>query len=548
MLAAHMMNLDLTVLSILQHATKFHPNAKIVSIDTDQSVSYFSYSEFGQRVARLANALQKLGLNPGDRVATLAWNNHRHLELYYATACMGLVCHTINPRLHIDQIKYIANDAQDVALFFDSTFEQEALEAMHGCPAIEHVFCLSGDASAAQTSAIATYEELIHAQPDTFDWPSLDENAAMGLCYTSGTTGDPKGVVYSHRATVLHAMGVSGADWLALRSQDVAMPIVPMFHACAWGIPYAALMNGSGLVLPGPVSDGRGLHEIITREGVTMSSAVPTVWLALVEHLQQEKARIDCVDRLMMGGSAAPESLIRALEEDYGVSVMHGWGMTELSPVGTLSALKAGDEAASIGRLIEIKSRQGRPLFGVDLRIVDDEGNTLPHDGDQSGALQAKGFWTASGYFKGEKPEAFTSDGWFDTGDVATIDEEGWLRLTDRTKDVIKSGGEWISSIELENIAVGHEEILEAACIGVAHSKWAERPLVVCVRRPGSKVSKQDVLALYAGKIAKWWTPDDVVFVEELPHTATGKISKKDLRVDFADYKLPTDKAKTISA
>ncbi|WP_170464868.1 long-chain-fatty-acid--CoA ligase [Ruegeria arenilitoris] len=536
------MTMPLTVTSIFRHGMCAHPEAQIVWRNSDMTIDRYSFADMGRRTQQLAHALTELGVGPGDRVATLAWNNNRHLELYYALACIGAICHTINPRLHPDQIAFIVNDAEDTHMFFDTTFAPLIDAVSERCPTVKGWYSLTGQDQVPQMKTpISDYESLIAGKPDVYDWPELDENAAMALCYTSGTTGNPKGVLYSHRGTVLHAMGVSGGEWLALTAREAVLPVVPMFHACAWGLPYACIMNGSKLVLPGPGMDPAPLQELMDNEEVTMISGVPTVWLGLYEYLDQRGERLRTVKRAMMGGSAAPLSLIEKIEKGHETEVVHGWGMTELSPVGSLAMLKWGEDKLPIDERLQIKTKQGRALYGVEMRIVNDEGDLLPHDGIASGMLQVRGHWVASSYWGGAGADAFTEDGWFSTGDVAAIDPKGYLRLTDRTKDVVKSGGEWISSIDLENIAMSHPDVLEAACIAAKHRKWDERPLIVAVKREGSDVSREDILALYIGQIAKWWTPDDVVFQSELPHTATGKVSKLHLREQYADYKLPTD-------
>ncbi|MBO9446751.1 long-chain-fatty-acid--CoA ligase [Ruegeria sp. R14_0] len=536
------MTMPLTVTSIFRHGMRAHPEAQIVWRNSDMTIDRYSFADMGRRTQQLAHALTELGVGPGDRVATLAWNNNRHLELYYALACIGAICHTINPRLHPDQIAFIVNDAEDTHMFFDTTFAP-LIDAVSGrCPTIKGWYSLTGPDQVPQMATpVSDYESLILGKPDVYDWPELDENAAMALCYTSGTTGNPKGVLYSHRGTVLHAMGVSGGEWLALTAREAVLPVVPMFHACAWGLPYACIMNGSKLVLPGPGMEPAPLQELMDNEEVTMISGVPTVWLGLYEYLDQRVERLKTVKRAMMGGSAAPLSLIEKIEKGHKTEVVHGWGMTELSPVGSLAMLKWGEDKLPIDEQLQIKTKQGRALYGVEMRIVNDDGDLLPHDGIAAGMLQVRGHWVASSYWGGVGVDAFTEDGWFSTGDVAAIDPKGFLRLTDRTKDVVKSGGEWISSIDLENIAMSHPDVLEAACIAAKHRKWDERPLIVAVKREGSDVSREDILALYDGQIAKWWTPDDVVFQAELPHTATGKVSKLHLREHYADYKLPTD-------
>ncbi|HEY5897599.1 MAG TPA: long-chain-fatty-acid--CoA ligase [Burkholderiales bacterium] len=525
-----MMDTPLTLTAILRHAVSWHASAEIVSRLADGSLHRYRYADFGRRTAQLANALAAQGVARGQRVATLAMNSYRHLEIYYAAACIGGVCHTVNPRLFPEQIAYILNDAEDTHLFYDPAFEKLVEALRPRLKSVKHYIPLA-----------EPYEQLIRGKDERCDWPELDERDPCSLCYTSGTTGNPKGVLYNHRALVLHAMAVSGGEWLALRARDAVLPVVPMFHANAWVIPYAAPMNGAKLVFPGFGLDGKSLYELMQAEGVTLIAGVPTVWLDLLRHMKENGLRLDTVERLMVGGSAAPLAMIETFERDYGIRVMHGWGMTELSPVGTLGALKRGMASLPAGERYRIQAMHGRPLFGVDMRIVDASGKILPHDGKASGSLQVRGPWVAGAYYKGAGAECFTDDGWFITGDVASIDAEGFLRLTDRAKDVIKSGGEWISSIELENIAMGHPDVLEAACIAVPHSRWGERPLVAVVPRPGRNLDTKSVLALYEGRVAKWWIPDEVAVVDELPHTATGKLSKLQLRERFRGHRLPTD-------
>ncbi len=539
-----MMDSPLTVTSILIHAERFHPDAEIISRLNDRSIHRYQYRDFCRRVRQLANALTRSGVKAGDRVATLAWNHYRHLEVYYAVSCIGAICHTINPRLFREQLTFIINDAEDSHLFFDIGFVDLVADLRKDIPCVKNhiAFCDEAELPKQGGDHIVAYESLIADQPTTFDWPELDERQACSLCYTSGTTGDPKGVLFHHRSTLIHALAVSGGDWLALRARDAVLPVVPMFHACAWGIPYAALMAGTHLVLPGAALDGASLTELIQNERVTMIAGVPTVWLELLRHLDATDTLIPTVERMMVGGAAAPISMISLFEEKYNIRVIHGWGMTEISPVGTLGTLKRPEVLLDKEDRYQIQARQGRPLFGIDLRLVGGSGDVLPHDGQTTGALQVRGPWVASAYYKNVSPESFTDDGWFITGDVAAIDQDGYLRITDRTKDVIKSGGEWISSIALENVAVEHPQVAEAACIGVYHSKWGERPLIVVVAKSGAEINPQEVLDLYRDRVASWWVPDHVEVVDDLPHTPTGKLSKLTLRQRFQDYRLPGDK------
>ncbi|WP_133492330.1 long-chain fatty acid--CoA ligase [Alcanivorax sp. 24] len=544
MLYGRMMQDQLTITGVLQHAQRFHAGSEIVSRTSDNKVHHLRYEQFYRRVCQLANALVKAGVRSGDRIATLAWNDHRHLEIYYASSCIGAVCHTINPRLFDEQLTFIANDAEDRFLFFDPQFHDKVMELKHTFETVERYIVLCEDEpEAAAGNGPETYESFIADEAASFDWPELDENQASALCYTSGTTGNPKGVLFSHRSTLIHALSVSGGDWLCVRQRDSILPVVPMFHANAWGIPYAALMNGAKLVLPGYALDGPSLHGLLNDERVTLMAGVPTVWLGLLDYLNRNELSINSVERMMVGGSAAPMAIIHQFEERYDVRVMHGWGMTELSPVGTLGALKNHQASLPPQERYQLQALQGRPLFGVDLRIVDEAGHVLPHDGRAIGALQVKGPWVVGSYYKDTSPESFTEDGWFETGDVAAIDPEGYLIITDRTKDVIKSGGEWISSIELENIAVGHPSVAEAACISIKHSKWGERPVVCVVLKEDAEANPDDIKAIYEGQVARWCIPDEIIVVDDLPHTATGKLSKLELRRRFEGYSLKTDQA-----
>jgi fatty-acyl-CoA synthase len=485
--------------------------------------------------------LVRLGVKRGDRVATMAWNTHRHMEAWYGIMGAGAVCHTINPRLFPEQIAYIANHAEDAYIFIDTTFvpilEGIASQLEH----LKGVVILTDRAHMPQTklSNALCYEELIGAERGDFEWVNVDEHAACGLCYTSGTTGNPKGVLYSHRSNLIHALLVAGADAFALRSVDSVLPVVPMFHANAWSLVFSAPMSGAKLVLPGMKLDGASVYELLENEKVTFTAAVPTVWLMLLQYLEAEKKKLSTLQRVAIGGSACPRSMIEKFEKNYGVRVMHAWGMTEMSPLGTLGTFKAGMDELDDESCMQAKLKQGRPPFGVDMKITDDAGKPLPHDGVAFGNLKVRGPAVAGGYFKGEGGKILDEEGWFDTGDVATIDCNGFMQITDRAKDVIKSGGEWISSIDLENTAVGHPAVMEAAVIGVAHPKWDERPLLVVVKKPGASLTRDELLAFMKDKVAKWWLPDDVVFVEQIPHTATGKIQKVVLRDQFKDHKLP---------
>jgi fatty-acyl-CoA synthase len=534
-----MMDVPLTITSLIQHAAKFHGEQEIVSRRVEGDIHRYTYADAYARSGRLANALTALGVRNGDRIATLAWNGYRHLELYYAVPGIGAICHTINPRLTTEQIGYIVNHAEDVYLFFELSFIALIERLAPSLPTVKGFVLLSDRAhipAGIHIPRLLCYEELLAAQPADYDWPRLDERTASSLCYTSGTTGNPKGVLYQHRSTVLHSFALCGGDWLALRSRDAVLPVVPMFHANAWGIPYAAAMSGTKLVLPGPHLDGKSLCELFDDEGVTITAGVPTVWIEVLRYLEQTGRRPITLERMMVGGSAAPRSMLEKFEEVYNVRMAHGWGMTELSPVGTLFNYKRDMANWPAEQRYALQARSGRPLYGVDIKIVDEDGNEVPHDGRTAGNLLVRGPWVAAGYFKSEGQDAVTADGWFRTGDVATLDAEGFMQITDRTKDLIKSGGEWISSIDLENIAMAHPAIREAAAIAVPHPKWQERPLLVVVLKEGQPASRDDVLAFFQGKVASWWLPDDVVFVDELPHTATGKVLKLKLREEFADY------------
>jgi fatty-acyl-CoA synthase len=472
----------------------------------------------------------------------LAWNTHRHFEVYYATSGIGAVCHTVNPRLFPAQIAYIVNHAEDAVLFVDLTFVPLVEQLADQMKGVRRIVVMTDPRAMPKTTLenVVCYEELIEGASDDLEWPEFDENTASSLCYTSGTTGNPKGVLYSHRSTMLLAYAVCLPDGFSVAAQDCVLPVVPMFHVNAWGLPYAAALAGSKLVLPGPKLDGASIHELIETEGVTATAGVPTVWMGLLQYLADTGKRIDALKRVVIGGSATPRAMIETFNERYATEVIHAWGMTEMSPIGTINRPKYGMEGETPAQKYDRQSKQGRPIFGVEMKIVDDQNHELPHDGKAFGDLRVRGPWVCRAYFKEEQSAVHAADGWFSTGDVSTIDTDGYMQITDRSKDVIKSGGEWISSIDLENIAVGHPDVAEAAAIGVKHPKWDERPLLVVVRKKGSQLTREAMLAFYQGKVAKWWVPDDVVFVETLPHTATGKLLKMQLRQDYKSYVLPT--------
>jgi fatty-acyl-CoA synthase len=538
-----MMDTPLLISSIAQHAEKFHGDREIVSVTADNPRHCYTFGDAMARAKQLANALAGLGVKQGDRVASLAWNDYRHLEIYYGVSGSGYVCHTINPRLFPEQIVYIINHAEDRFICVDAMFVPLLEAVADKIPNVEGFIILTDEAHMPETSLANAmcYETLLAAESPEFDWPDLDERTASALCYTSGTTGNPKGVLYDHRSTILHAYSTLAIDVAGASSRDVVLPVVPFFHVNAWGIPYSALMAGAKLVLPGPkMGDGEALYELMDSEDVTMALGVPTVWLALLQYTEKAGKRLDKLERSLVGGAAVPRAMIEAFRDKHGVELRQGWGMTETSPIGTVNTIKAGLEGLSADEQLDLATKAGRGIFGVELRIVNDDGDELPWDGEAFGALQVRGPWICSDYFKLEgSGGTHTEDGWFETGDVATIDPQGYVAITDRTKDVIKSGGEWISSIELENAAMGHPAVAEAAVIGVAHPKWTERPLLVVVKAEGQDVSKEELLAYFDGKVATWWVPNDVVFVEELPHTATGKVKKIELRKQFAEYRLP---------
>jgi acyl-CoA synthetase (AMP-forming)/AMP-acid ligase II len=532
----------LLVSAIIAHAAIYHHDTEIVSRTVEGAIHRYTYAEAERRSKRLARALVRLGIKPGDRVGTLGWNTFRHFELYYGISGIGAVCHTINPRLFDDQIVYIVNHAADRLLFLDATFVPLIERLAPNLPADCRIVLMTaeGDEPETKLPKLACYERLIEVEDEDFEWPEFDERTAASLCYTSGTTGKPKGALYSHRSTVLHALGVSLPDAISVSARDVVCPVVPLFHACGWGIPYAAPMNGAKLVMPGPYLDGKSLYELFEAEGVTYSLGVPTVWLGFEAYLSATGARCSTLRRLLSGGSAVPPSMVEAFAR-HGIDLRQGWGMTEMSPLGTTAALKAKHADLDPNAQMTVKLKQGRPVFGVQLKIVDDAGRVQPHDGKSVGELLVRGPWIVSGYFEDAEATAAAvdQDGWFHTGDVVTIDRDGYMQITDRRKDVIKSGGEWISSIDLENAAVGHDDVAEAAVIAVPHPRWSERPLLIVTPRPGCQPEPDGLLAFLARQFPRWMLPDDVVIVSELPHTATGKLMKTRLREMFRDHKLP---------
>jgi fatty-acyl-CoA synthase len=537
-----MMQQPLLISTLLTHAERHHGDQEIVSRRVEGDIHRQTYRDLGQRARRMANALAARGIGFGDRVATLAWNGYRHMELYYAVSGSGAILHTLNPRLHPDQVVWIADHAEDSILFFDLTFAP-LIEAIASRVKTIKAFVAMTDRAHMPVLAgvpdLLCYEDLIDAHPADFAWPSFDENTASSLCYTSGTTGNPKGALYSHRSTVLHTYGAALPDSLNCSARDTILPVVPMFHVNAWGLPYVACMVGAKLVFPGPWLDGKSLHDLFESEGVTVSAGVPTVWQGLLAHVECNNLRFSTMKRTVIGGSTCPPAMMSAFEERYGVQVLHAWGMTELSPLGTVCTLKGKHVALDARERAALQGKQGRAIFGVDMKVIGENGEELPHDGKSSGDLLVRGPWIISSYFRAEGGDPLVN-GWFPTGDVSTIDADGFMQITDRSKDVIKSGGEWIGSIDLENIAMAHPGVAMAACIGVRHPKWDERPLLVVAAKTGAAVTRDEMLGFYEGKIAKWWTPDDVVFVESIPLGATGKMLKNKLRDMFKDHRLPT--------
>jgi fatty-acyl-CoA synthase len=542
-----MMQLPLLISSLLVHAERHHPEQQVVSRRTEGDIHRYTYRDMAQRARQLAKGVAALGVQPGERVATLAWNGYRHMELYYGVSGSGRVLHTLNPRLHPDQVVYIADHAEDQVLFFDLTFLPLVQAVAGRTKTVKHWVLMSDRAHMPSDDKIPNllcYEDLLAAQDDAYVWPEFDENTASSLCYTSGTTGNPKGALYSHRSTVLHTMAAALPDCLGASATDTILPVVPMFHVNSWGIVYLAPMTGAKLVLPGAGLDGKSLYELFEGEGVTISAGVPTVWQGLLAYVDGNGLKFSTMRKSAIGGSACPPAMIKRFRDDYDVHVVHAWGMTEMSPIGTAAAFKPQHLKQTPEERLVVSASQGRAIFGVDMKIVGEDGAELPWDGQASGDLLVRGPWIISNYFKGEGGDPLVQDaaghGWFPTGDVARITAEGYMQITDRSKDVIKSGGEWIGSIDLENIAMAHPAVAMAACVAAFHPKWDERPLLVVMKKPGAEVTREELLAFYEGKIAKWWTPDDVVFVDAIPLGATGKMQKNKLRELLKDHKLPT--------
>lgn len=529
-----MMTQPLLISSLITHAERYHAGGEITSVNTGGGVEHTSWGQVAENARRLASALTALGLDPQARCGTIAWNNRRHLEIYFGVSGGGFVCHTINPRLFPEQLVYILNHAEDKVLFIDKTFVPLIAAILDKLEHLDHVVLMEGaDEEAAKAiPGLKFYDDLVAGGDPSYDWPDLDEVTASSLCYTSGTTGNPKGVLYSHRSTVLHSFGINLADSVGISAREIVLPVVPMFHVNAWGAPYACAMVGARMVMPGPGLDGPSLVGLIDTYNVSLALGVPTIWLGLLGEAKKANSKLESLKRTVVGGSACPPSMITSFREEYGVDTIHAWGMTEMSPVGTVNQPLAKHAELPIDAQHKLRENQGRPVFGVELEILDDEGNPLPHDGSAQGDLVTRGHWILDAYFRSTTEETLTN-GWFDTGDVATMDADGYVTIRDRSKDIIKSGGEWISSVELENIAIAHPQLADAAVIGVTHPKWDERPILVAVKAEGQNPTDADILAIFEGKIAKWQVPDKVVYTDVLPRNATGKVLKRNLREQF---------------
>jgi fatty-acyl-CoA synthase len=540
-----MLQKQLLISSLIVHADRHHGDTEIVSRRVEGDIHRYTFRECHRRARQVASALTGLGVKMSERIGTLAWNGYRHMELYYGICGMGAVMHTVNPRLHADQVAYIVDHAEDQYLFFDLTFLPLVKVITERCKTVKAFIAMTDRQHMPPDSGIANllcYEDLIEGSSSTYGWPDFDEDSASTLCYTSGTTGNPKGVLYTHRSSLLHSYAAALPDALNCSARDVVLPVVPMFHVNAWGIPYVACMVGAKLVFPGPGLDGKSLYELLEAEQVTFSAGVPTVWQGLLNYLEQGGLKFSTMKRTLIGGATCPPGMLREFQDRHAVEVLHAWGMTELSPLGTVSAMKSKHLAMRFEDWRAVQSRQGRAVFGIDMKIVDASGQELAWDGVTSGELLVRGPWVVRNYFRNEGGNPLQidadGDGWFPTGDIATIDTDGFMQITDRSKDVIKSGGEWISSIEIESIATSHPAIASATCIAAKHPKWDERPLLLAVKKPDAKVTAEELLAFLDGKIAKWWTPDAIVFVDAVPVGATGKVLKSRLREQYSDYLL----------
>jgi acyl-CoA synthetase (AMP-forming)/AMP-acid ligase II len=536
------MNQPLLISSLICHADWVSGDREIVTRSVEGPIHRYNYHDAHTRSRQLANALINLGVKLGDRIATLAWNTYRHFECYYAISGIGAITHTLNPRLAADQLTYIINHAENSYIFVDADLLPLIELVVNLIPSIKGIVVMTDNLNMPESKIdnLLCYEDLIENNSDDLEWPVFDENTASSLCYTSGTTGNPKGALFSHRSTIIHAYASALPDVLQLSEKEVVLPVVPMFHVNAWGIPYGATMTGAKLVFPGPNLDGESIHQLLVNESVTFAAGVPTVWLGLLNYWKENNTSVPTLKRTICGGTAVPQSMIESFQEEFGIELRHAWGMTEMSPLGTVSVIKPSHMNSDKATRYRIQIKQGRPVFGVEMKIVDDQGNELPHDGKAYGELMVRGPWITSGYYKVENSEAHDHNGWFATGDVCTIDPEGYIEITDRTKDVIKSGGEWISSIDLENQAMGHSDVMHAAVIGVHHPKWDERPLLIVVPAKDKTPVLEDINEYLSKKVAKWWLPDDMIIVESLPIGATGKVLKTKLRELFGNHTLPT--------